>query len=293
MDSRSSINPAIMGNDCEWQITMNLDINNIEIIKSLDNESLFDWGVCTINAPKIWHEANLGEGVTIVTIDTGVNVDHPDLRDRVKSTFNMIDKNFNVEDRSGHGTHVAGLLVGKNTGVAPKADLHVIKVLDEDGRGNITSVMDGITHAMNLKADILAISLGTMQDIPLILKQRIMDAYSAGVTIVSAVGNAGRAEPYYPARMNEVIGVGGLDRDMNLTTFTNMGYDVLAPSVEILSTYKDNNYARITGTSMASPLVAGGIALLISYYRKQGKELRPHEIKAMLGEKFDLTDLIG
>jgi subtilisin family serine protease len=270
-----------------------LDINNIEILDNLNKEDLFDWGVCTINAPKIWYKANLGEGVTIVTIDTGVNVDHPDLKDRVKSTFNMIDKNFNVEDKSGHGTHVAGLLVGKNTGVAPKADLHVIKVLDEDGRGDIRSVMDGITHAMNLKADILTISLGTMQDIPLILKQRIVDAYSAGVTIVSATGNAGRAEPYYPARMNEVIGVGGLDKDMNLTMFTNMGYDVLAPSVEILSTYKDNNYARMTGTSMASPLVAGGIALLISYYRKQGKELRPHEIKAMLGEKFDLTDLIG
>ena len=77
-----------------------------------------------------------------------------------------------------------------------------------------------------------------------------------------------------------------------MTSFTNRGYDVLAPSVDILSTYKDGKYARMTGTSFASPLVAGGIALLISYYKEQGKKLKPKEIKSMISGKFDLTKLL-
>lgn len=268
-----------------------LDINEREIIESLDNEPIVDWGVEAIKTPHVW-DKTMGEGVTIVTMDTGIDESHPDLIHSVKSKFNMIEKSLDVKDEYGHGSHVAGLLTGKATGVAPKADLHVIKVLNGDGRGTIAHIMDGITHAMNLKADVLAISLGVPYGIPQSLQQRIIHAYEAGVTIVSATGNSGWSEPFYPAHMKEVIGVGGFDRDMKLTPFTNMGYDVLAPAVDILSTYKDGNYARFTGTSMASPLVAGGIALLISYYRKQGKELSPSEIKKMISGNLDLTNLI-
>jgi subtilisin len=265
-------------------------IKDTEIIESVNG---IDWGLKAINVDKVW-DKTMGEGVTIVTIDTGVNINHPDLSHNVKSVFNMIDKNLDVTDEYGHGTHVAGLLVGELTGVAPLAELHAIKVLGSDGIGTIANIMDGITHAMNLKADVLSISLGMPNDIPLILKQRIVDAYSAGVTIVSAVGNSGASEPFYPAKMEQVIGVGGVSKDLQLTKFTNMGYDVLAPSIDILSTYKDNNYARMTGTSMASPLVAGAIALLISYNRKQGIELKPWEIKALLqGKVLDLATLIG
>lgn len=269
---------------------MRLGLNDIEIVESIDG---LDWGLKAINADKTW-DKTMGEGVTVVTIDTGVDITHPDLSHSINEKFNMIDKNFSVDDEYGHGTHVAGLITGRYTGVAPKASLHVLKVLNGDGKGKIADVMDGITHAMNLKADILTISLGMASDIPLILKQRIIQAYEAGVTIVSAVGNSGGSQSLYPAKMEEVIAVGGLDRDMNVTPFTNAGYDVLAPSVDVLSTYKDSNYARMTGTSMASPLVAGAIALLISYYRKQGRELKPREIKEMLeGKKLDLTTLIG
>jgi subtilisin len=269
-----------------------LNINGIVTIDKVDDDYI-DWGVEAIKAPQFWRLTE-GEGVTIVTMDTGVDTSHPDLQGKIKSQFNMINKNLDVTDEYGHGSHVAGLLVGEITGVAPQAELHAIKVLDGDGRGSYANIMDGITHAINLKADVLSISLGVPHDIPLILRQRIIQAYESGVTIISATGNNGRAEAFYPARMNEVIAVGGLDQNLQLTTFTNMGYDVLAPAVDILSTYKDNNYAKMTGTSMASPLVAGAIALLISHYRKQGKELKPWDIKKMLqGKVLDLTELIG
>ena len=260
--------------------------NKIEVVETIEG---IDWSLEAIGAPKAW-EKTKGKGVKIVVIDTGVDTSHPDLD--VKFKFDMINKSTNVTDDYGHGTHVAGLLTGKYTGVAPEADLYVIKVLDEQGNGSASSVMDGITHAINIKADVLSISLGAPHSIPLIIEQRIVDAYEAGITIVSAVGNNGNHLPLYPARMNEVIGVGGYDKNLNRTNFTNRGYDVLAPSVDILSTFKDGKYARMTGTSFASPLVAGGIALLISYYREQGKKLKPKEIKSMISGKFDLTKLL-
>lgn len=267
-------------------------VSKIEIVDILDEQLVSDLAILTIKASDVWDKTK-GEDTSIAIIDTGVDVSHPDIENKIKSKFNMINKNRDVADENGHGTHVAGLLVGDLTGVAPEASLHVIKVLNKDGKGSIKNVMEGITHAMNLKVDVLCISLGLAYEIPLILKQRITEAYDAGVTIVSAVGNTGRPEPFYPARMKEVIAVGGLDSDLKIAQFSNGGYDVLAPSTNILSTYKDHNYARCTGTSMASPLVAGAIALLKSHYRKQGVELKNAEIRELLkGKKLDLTELI-
>ena len=260
--------------------------NIFQVVETIDG---IDWGLEAIGAPKAW-EKTKGKGVKIAVIDTGVDTSHPDLN--VKFEFDAIERVKRVNDTYGHGTHVAGLLTGRYTGVAPESELYIIKVLDEKGNGTVANVMDGITHAINLGVDILSISLGTPHGIPLILEQRLVDAYSAGITIVSAVGNNGDNEPLYPAKMKEVIGVGGYDKNINMTDFTNKGYDVLAPSVDILSTFKDGKYARTTGTSFASPLVAGGIALLISYYREQGKELTPKEIKSMISGKFDLTKLL-
>lgn len=264
-------------------------INNVDNIKILDN--LEDsWSLEAINLKDI-QKITKGEGVKIVTIDSGADVNHVEYKDRVKSTFNMIDKNYDVTDDLGHGTHVAGLLVGENTGVAPMADLHVIKVLDKNGEGMMGDVLDGITHAINIKADVLCISLGIQNDMPLIIKQRIIQAYEAGITIVCSVGNDSSPKPRYPASMSEVIGVGGLDKDMNLAKFSNRGYDVLAPSIDILSAHKDGKYAIMSGTSMASPLVAGAIALLISHYRKHNIKLSVKDIMNILNKNLDSKKL--
>lgn len=265
-----------------------METNKVEVLEDFEG---LDWGLKAIGADKVWHKTQ-GEGVKIVLIDSGLDASHSDLKDKVKYNYNAISKSFNVEDKYGHGTMTAGLLVGERTGVAPKAELYSIKVLDDSGMGSHSDVMDGITYAINLGADILSISLGVSHNMPLIMQQRIVDAYEKGITIVSAVGNNGWHEPMYPAIMKEVIGVGGYDKELLRADFSNRGHDILAPSVEILSTYKDGKYARMSGTSFASPLVAGGIALLISYYRSMGKELTPKDIKAMLSRKFDLSKLI-
>lgn len=258
-------------------------MKNVDNIILLDN--IEDYNIKKlIKIDKIWKKSN-GKGVKIALIDSGVDVNHKELKGKVKSTFNMIDKNYDVTDFSGHGTHIAGLLVGKNVGVAPMAELHVIKVLDENGNGNAGNVLEGITHAINLGVDILCISLGIENDMPLIIKQRIVQAYEAGIIIVCSVGNDSASFARYPSAMNEVLAVGGIDRSGKLSKFSNKGYDVLAPSVEILSSYKDGNYAKMTGTSMASPLVAGLIALLISYHRNIGEEIGLEKIKHIFKNK--------
>ena len=229
-------------------------------------------------------------------MDTGVDTDHPELSHEFKSGYNFFERSHNVEDEKGHGSHVAGLLVGKNTGVAPEAELHVIKVLNDNGKGNMASVMDGITYAINYGFDVLCMSLGVDRELPNIFKERIERAYNEGIVMVCATGNDGNNESLYPARLDEVIAVGGVDKDKKITPFTNRGFDVLAPSTEILSSYKDGKYAKMSGTSMASPLVAGAIALLISHYKNNGKQIDIREIKKKMeslnNKILDLNEFI-
>lgn len=259
-----------------------LDLNKIDIIDIIDNEPIVDWGVDVIKAPHVWSKTK-GEGVSVMVIDTGLDI-HPDID--YKFAMNLVDRDYNFKDNNGHGTHVAGLIASKTTGVAPNVDLYIAKVLDDKGHGNMSSVMDGITLAINQKIDILCLSLGVKHRLPIGVQQRIIQAYEAGVTIVCAVGNEGATELEFPARMEQVIAVGGVDKNLEVTNFSNHAYeiDIVAPSVDILSTYTNGKYARMSGTSMASPLVAGGLALVKSYYRKKGVELSPDDIKKMITE---------
>jgi subtilisin family serine protease len=260
--------------------------NKVEIIDTLPEG--IDWGLEMINAPKAW-ELTKGEGVKVAVIDTGIDASHPDLSDNIKSVINMQTKTRDAVDDYGHGTHVAGLIAGKNTGVAPAVDLYVAKVLDAKGLGNMANILDGITYAIHSKVDILSMSLGVNRRLPLILEERLKKAHKEGITIVCATGNSGIKPPEYPAFYDFAIGVGGVDQDGQRTRFSNFGVemDIVAPAIDILSTHLDGKYARMTGTSMASPLVVGAVALIKSHYRNQGKEITTDEIKQLFARLSD------
>lgn len=262
------------------------ETRNIEIVNSLPDK--IDWGLKKIKADKVWSKTR-GEGVKVAIIDTGIDISHPDLKERIKYTINMHTRTTDVTDDYGHGTHIAGLIAGKNTGVAPESELYIAKVLDSKGLGNMTNIIDGITFAINTKVDILCMSLGIDRRLPLIIEERLIKAHEKGITIVCATGNSGVKPPEYPAKYDFIIGVGGIDKNGKLAHFSNFGdqMDIVAPSVDILSTYLDGKYARMTGTSMASPLVAGAIALIKSYYRKQGREIYTEEIKQLFSRLSD------
>jgi subtilisin family serine protease len=272
----------------EFKQLLDSKLNEVKIIEDVKPNTV-DWGIKAINADKVWRKTQ-GEGVKIAIIDTGIDVNHPDLKDNIKGAINMFDHTTDVTDDWFHGTAVAGIIAGSGKagvkGVAPKAELYIAKVLDKNGNGSLANVMDGITFAINYEVDILCMSLGVTQKLPPILEERIKEAHRNGITIVCATGNRNTAVEY-PAYYDEVIAVGGLNKDLERAEFSNYGWetDVVAPAVEILSTYPDGKYVKASGTSFSSPLVAGAIALLISYHRKKGKELTPDEIKTILTQE--------
>lgn len=256
------------------------DTKNIEVLDKLPKNFKMDWGLKAIDVTEAWKKTK-GEGVKVLVIDTGVDREHLEIKGKIKFGINMFEKSEDISDEYGHGTHVTGLIAGDKTGVAPNVDLYVAKVLDGSGEGSMASVMDGITLAINFEVDVLCMSLGIRGGLPVHLEQRILEAHAKGITIVCATGNMGVSDIDYPAHLDEVISVGGVDKDLELASFSNHGerLDIVAPSVDILSAFKDGKYARMSGTSMASPLVAGAIALLISYNRKKGIELTPQQIR--------------
>lgn len=219
-------------------------------------------------------------------IDTGIDLTHPDLN--VVSDISFVKKVKTGNDDNGHGTHVAGIAAALDNdfgvvGVAPGARLYAVKVLDSTGSGSISQVIAGIDWVTrnSLKIDVANLSLGCFCHSNALHKS-IQKSISKGVSFVVAAGNtASDASNFEPSSYPEVIAVsaiadtdgkcGGLGPssdsgvDDSFASFSNFGsvIDIAAPGVNILSTYKGGTYAVLSGTSMASPHVAGAIAVYL------------------------------
>ncbi|WP_368491122.1 S8 family peptidase [Clostridium sp. BJN0013] len=247
-----------------------------QVIKQLKKVNEVPKGVEMIQAPKIWDQTK-GKGITVAVLDTGCDTTHPDLKERIVGGRNFTNDdggNIDVyEDYNGHGTHVAGTIaaIENNTGivgVAPEANLLIIKVLDEDGSGQYEWIINGINYAIEQKADIISMSLGGPEDVPE-LHEAIQKAVNNNILVVCAAGNAGDGDEStnefdYPGCYNEVISVGAIDLQRRSSDFSNSNneIDLVAPGEEILSTYLNGTYARLSGTSMAAPHVSGALALI-------------------------------
>jgi subtilisin family serine protease len=255
-----------------------------------------------IHAEEAWDASPMGTGVVVAVLDTGVDLDHPDLDESLfrDGAGNIIGRNFvkttnPPKDDAGHGTHVAGIIAAEINnfgdrllatraldpslgdgvaGVAPFARIMPIKVLDSSGRGTADWISQGIIWAADNGAQIINMSLGgpfsqTMQD-------AVTYAYGKNVLIVVAAGNSSAESSDYPAACAYTLSVVAVDSNDVLASFSNYGWsvDVSAPGVNILSTVIDGDspkwvsgaYARMSGTSMASPMAAGVAALIKSKY---------------------------
>ena len=256
-------------------------------------------GISRIAAPS---STSKGTGVAVAVIDTGIDLTHPDLKANIaNSGKTCVNRTYSANDDNGHGTHVAGIIAALDNsigvvGVAPQAKLIPVKVLDRTGSGTWSSVICGIdwvtANASSLGIKVANMSLGgtgtsdnncgnTNSDA---LHKAVCRSRDAGVTYVVAAGNeSGSASKLVPAAYDDaVITVsaladsdgkpGGLGPktsygpDDTFATFSNYGsiVDLGAPGVSIYSTYKGGKYATMSGTSMASPHVAGVAALYIS-----------------------------
>lgn len=249
-----------------------------------------NWALETIGA-KGFKRANIqGDLVRVLSIDTGVKYNHRDLKFPYQYGYNHFTKHSNPYDDNGHGTHVGGLIAGAWTGVNPNCALYSAKVLDDNGRGGYRGFMDAITFGIQFGVDIINISLGTNTELPPLVTDKIREAHDKGIILVCATGNTGSNHLVLPASMDEVIAVGGIGTDLKRASFSNYGkgIDCVAPAVDVLSTYHNGKYALMSGTSMASPLVASGISLLVSYHKKQtGIKVDVSMIRQLLSEMND------
>lgn len=232
------------------------------------------WGIKIFDLPKTWQKTK-GEGVKIGVIDTGCDLDHPDLQKNLLQGKNFITPKNDPWDDNRHGTHVCGIIGSENNdigvvGVAPKSKIVPIKVLDKNGNGNLVNVSKGIRWAVNeAKVDLICMSLGAPSPVQEVRKA-IQYAVSKKVTCFVAAGNSGVTKKiFYPANYPEVIAIGSIDENFNRSKFSNTGdnLDFMAPGSKILSTIPNNSYGILCGTSMATPFAAGVAALYLSYIR--------------------------
>ncbi|MFS0780185.1 S8 family peptidase [Bacillus sp. 1P06AnD] len=254
-------------------------------------------GIELIQAPELWGR-NRGKGIVVAILDTGCDIEHPDLKGRIIGGRNFTDDDSGnsgmYQDYNGHGTHVAGTIAAEENGkgvvgVAPEASLLIVKVLDKEGSGTYESIIQGIEYAVEQKADIISMSLGGPVDMPE-LHEAIKRAVQQGILVVCAAGNDGDGDDRtdeldYPGCYNEVISVGAVDLDRHSSRFSNSNneVDLVAPGEQILSTFKNGKYATLSGTSMATPHVSGAMALLKNLSNESfGRHLTEAELYAQL-----------
>ncbi|MEO0458068.1 MAG: S8 family serine peptidase [Cyanobacteria bacterium P01_A01_bin.114] len=266
------------------------------------------------------HDYSQGDAqITVAVLDTGIDLDHPELTDVLLPGYDFVDivdgtgqfvgdylgYDEDPEDEVGHGTHVAGIIAGQGIemplGVVPHCKILPVRVLGAMKRGSkkvgaglVDNINAGIKWAIDHGADVINMSLGIQHGGGGLPHQEVVDyARRKGVSIVAASGNDGQEQLYYPGALPYVIAVGALDESGEITSFSTYGkqVDFAAPGTDIYSTYIGNDYGFSTGTSHASPFVAGAIALLKSYaLQKHAVKLSDRQVKHLLKHTADKLD---
>ncbi|WP_379138226.1 S8 family peptidase [Paenibacillus sp. sgz500958] len=254
--------------------------------------STYQWNLPAIETQKGWSVSKGNNDVIVAVVDTGVQASHPDLQGKLLAGYNAITSGSTPDDDVGHGTHVAGIIgavVNNSEGVAGISwynKILPVKALDNSGAGTTYSVAEGIIWAADNGAKVINLSLGNYADSQF-LHDAIKYAYDRDIVIVSAAGNDNTERPGYPAAYPEVLAVAATNAAGERASFSNYGdyIDVSAPGESIASTYPDNQYAALSGTSMASPHVAA----LAGLVRSVNPELSNTEVmKLMMNNAIDL-----
>jgi thermitase len=228
------------------------------------------WGLTKIEAPQAWEVTTGSPSISIAILDTGVDLDHPDLANKIISNINF-SGSATADDVYNHGTHVAGIAAAmtNNTigvaGLGYTSTIMNVKVLSDTGSGSYSGIASGIIWAADNGAEIINMSLaGSFGSSS--LEDAVNYAWSKGVVVVAAAGNSGNTTPMYPAYYANCIAVAATDANDARASWSNYGdwVDVAAPGVSIYSMRKDNKYGYGSGTSMASPHVAGLAALVFT-----------------------------
>jgi subtilisin family serine protease len=244
---------------------------------STNDDQQYGWELLKFDIPDLWKKTD-GEGVVVAVVDSGCDLDHPDLKDNLLKGKNFVETDKEPEDDCGHGTHVSSTIAATNNGfgmvgIAPKTKIIPVKSLDSQGSGTINNVARGVMWAADQGVDFITMSLGSPNSIKS-MEDAILYANSKGCVVFCAAGNSGEnSEIMYPAKYEQAISIGAVDENLDRTSFTCSGesLDFLAPGHNILGCIPGGRYALMSGTSMSNPFAVGCASLLLSYNRKHNK----------------------
>lgn len=234
-------------------------------------KNYYNWWQPMVGANTAYTMGARGKGIIVGVVDTGIDLNNREFTGRLVPGYNAVSSRRTPMDDNGHGTHVAGIIGAgadgsMTVGIAPDVLLMPVKVLSASGSGTQGSFNAGVNYSIQAGARILNMSLGAGGPFG---QTAIQQAVSAGQLVVAAAGNSGGANPAWPARYakeswanGQVIAVGAVDANSKIASFSNRAGDtknffVVAPGVNIASTYLNGRYVYMSGTSMATPVVSG------------------------------------
>ena len=247
------------------------DTEEIELFKQPSDELYSEqWQAQMINADSAWELETYGNDIRIGVIDSGC-YPHDDLKNNLMAGWNYLSNSSDVSDNNGHGTHVSGIIAAEMNdygivGTAPKSKIIPLKCFDPSTDTYADTLIKAIYDAVDkYKCQVINMSWGLKSD-NVFLEEAINYAYDKGVILVAAVGNKGTEALYYPAAYENVIGVGSVGMYQSKSVFSqqNKSVFVVAPGEKVKSTYKDNSYAFMQGTSQATPFVSAIAAIALS-----------------------------
>lgn len=247
-----------------------------------------------INATSLYNKDIYGRNVKIAIIDTGCS-NHSLLQNKIIGGKNFTSEGTSDDytDFNGHGTHVAGIIgAARNdqfNSIAPNCNLLICKALNKNGEGQLDNIINAIDYAISQNVDIINMSLGCPSNVDE-LHNIVKKAIDNNICVVCASGNSGdgnekTTESDYPGAYEEVIQVGAMSNNFSVSNFSNSNkfVDLITPGENILSTYLNNDYMSLSGTSMATPIVSGALALLIEWSTKEfDRKLSEMELYGLL-----------
>jgi serine protease AprX len=294
-------------------VALKLSDGNADSLKKLKNVRYIEKDI-TFNAslnkatgimstPQVWDLGYTGKGIKVAVIDTGIDASHPDLKGKVVEWKDFVNGKKTPYDDYGHGTHCAGIIGGtgaasdgKYKGAAPGVQFIGIKVLGKDGSGGLSAILQGIEYAANSDAKVISMSLGSNEHSQAV-DDLVSKAVKKGKIVVVAAGNSGPDSKTIgcPSDNPDAITVGATDKSDAIASFSSRGPtrdgtvkpDVCAPGKDIISCratgIMDNKaiekyYLRMSGTSMACPMVSGSVALMV----QKNPALTPQDAKTIL-----------
>jgi len=227
-------------------------------------------GLRRVGLPGAWDRTRGATGLVVAVLDTGVDASHPDLRGAVLPGFDVVGNTTNTNDVQGHGTSVAGIIAARSNnavgvaGICWTCSILPVKVLGDDGTGDMATLASGIVRAVDAGARVINMSLGGPAS-SAALDEAVAYAVARNVVLIAAAGNSGVSTPFYPAANPNVIGVAATDDADRLYPWSNRGdwVRVTAPGCDP-ATALGNGYSNFCGTSAAAPVVAGLAALAVS-----------------------------